>query len=93
MANDAPNGRPRVYSGVRLAWSMLSGVTSSLRCQDFLDRGDLGCAQVELLALRQSLAALEGATLDATSDEELELLRARAEQLALRLQSKRTGTH
>lgn len=77
---------------MRLAWSMLSGVMSSLRCQDFLDRGDLGCAQVELLALHQSLAALEDVTLDETSDEELELLRTRAEKLALRLRAKRTGT-
>ena len=92
MAESSPGGRPRVYSGVRLAWSMLSGVMSSLRCQDFLERGDLDCARVELLALHQSLAALENVPLDPTSDEELELLRGRAEQLALRLEAVRART-
>lgn len=92
MAEGSPGSRPRVYSGVRLAWSMLSGVTSSLRCQDFLDRGDVDCAKLELLALHQSLASLEGEDLDETGSEELELLRARAEQLSTRLNAKREKT-
>ncbi len=82
MSEQDTSGRQQHRSGTRLAWRMLNGMLSSVRCQDFLDRGELDYAHVELMALHQALSDVADIELDEAGRRDRELLRARATDLA-----------
>lgn len=65
---------------------MLSGMLSSMRCQEFLDRGDLDYAHLELMALHQALDDVADVELDEASARDRQLLTERATDLGAYIQ-------
>jgi hypothetical protein len=93
MSGEMPAEPATKQSGTRLAWRMLNGMLSSVRCQDFLEKGELDYARVELLALHQALAEVENIDLDEAGCKDRCLLRDRATDLGAclqRMQSRRS---
>ena len=69
---------------------MLNGMLSSVRCQDFLDRGELEYAHVELMALHQALAEVADVELDEACDRDRRMLHERAFDLGACIQRMRS---